>query len=83
MVPACRTDPVACLDFVALFIGEFLKDWTTLGMMALLLALLFKLRADQQRAREAEYARQLLVHAEQRQYDAAHARTWEIGDKSG
>ena len=83
MIPACRTDPVACIDFVALFIGEFLKDWTTLGMLALLLALLFKLRADQQRAREAEYARQLLVYAEQRQHDATHAKTWEVGDKSG
>lgn len=59
MLPACRDDPVVCIDFLFLWIGEFLKDWTTLAMLAILLGLLLKLRADQHQAREDAYARQM------------------------
>jgi hypothetical protein len=76
MKNTCRDDPVVCIDAVALFIGEFLKDWTTLGMLAILLALLLKLRADQRAQREKEYAQQLEAYDEQRQQ--SFTPTWDI-----
>lgn len=76
MKNTCRDDPVVCIDAVALFIGEFLKDWTTLGMLAILLALLLKLRADQRAQREKEYAQQLQAYDEQRQ--KSFTPTWDI-----
>ncbi|GAB1394628.1 hypothetical protein MASR1M60_27920 [Rhodocyclaceae bacterium] len=76
MDKACRDDPVVCIDAVALFIGEFLKDWTTLGMLAILLALLLKLRSDQRAQREKEYALQLADYDEQRQ--KPFTPTWEM-----
>lgn len=83
MSASCRTDPVVCIDSVALFIGEFLKDWTTLGMLALLLGLLLKLRHDQHRAREAAYAEQMAAYDKQRQQSRpAFVPTWDL-DKPG
>ena len=52
MTTPCSGDPLVCIEFVVLGIGEFLKDWTTLAMLALLLGLLFKLRVDRRRARD-------------------------------
>lgn len=76
MNKTCRDDPVVCIDTVALFIGEFLKDWTTLGMLAILLALLLKLRSDQRKQREAAYAEQLAAYDERRQQ--TFKPTWEL-----
>lgn len=72
----CRDDPVVCIDAVALFIGEFLKDWTTMGMLAILLALLLKLRADQRKQREQAYAQQLAAYDERR--SQTFTPTWDI-----
>lgn len=69
----CGGDPLACIEFVILGLGEFLKDWTTMAMLAALLLLLLRLRADRARAREADYAQQLAVYAERRDV-AAHSR---------
>ena len=62
----CGGDPLACIEFVILGIGEFLKDWTTMAMLAVLLILLLRLRADRVRAREAEYEKRLSGYAERR-----------------
>lgn len=63
---ACGGDPLVCIEFVVLGIGEFLKDWTTLAMLALLLGLLLRFRADRAKAREDAYARQLAAYDERR-----------------
>lgn len=63
---ACGGDPVVCIEFVVLGIGEFLKDWTTLGMLAVLLGLLLRFRADRAKAREDAYARRLEAYDERR-----------------
>lgn len=76
MNKTCRDDPVVCIDAVALFIGEFLKDWTTLGMLAFLLALLLKLRADQRKQHEQAYAQQLAAYDERRQQP--FKPTWDV-----
>jgi hypothetical protein len=62
----CREDPVACIDFVFLFFGEYLKDWTTLALLTTLLALLLKLRADEEAARERAYAEQMAKYDDER-----------------
>jgi len=78
MAPGCGDDPVVCIDTVALFIGEFLKDWTTLAMLAILFVLLLRLRADQKKTRSAEYARQMLKLETQRSSEGVRSATWEI-----
>ncbi|MBU0750541.1 MAG: hypothetical protein KJ787_01630 [Gammaproteobacteria bacterium] len=77
MAPGCRDDPVVCIDAVAVFIGEFLKDWTTLAMLAVLFVLLLRLRADQKKAKSAAYARQMLKLEAQRSSEGARSATWE------
>jgi hypothetical protein len=62
----CSGDPLVCIDFIVLFIGEFLKDWTTMAMLAALLGLLLKLRADKQQIREDQYAKRLEAYDERR-----------------
>jgi hypothetical protein len=79
---ACRDDPVACIDFAALFIGEFLKDGTTLALLTVLLGLTIKLRRDRQRAAQQAYDAQLLVLAAQREEAGHRAPGWIIGDKT-
>ena len=69
MVAPCGGDPLVCIEFVVLGIGEFLKDWTTMGMLALLLVLLLRFRADRAKAREDAYARQLGVYDDRRGQD--------------
>ena len=59
MAAPCGGDPLVCIEFVILGIGEFLKDWTTMGMLAILLGLLLRYRADRAKAREDAYGRQL------------------------
>ena len=66
MTTPCSGDPLVCIEFVVLGIGEFLKDWTTIAMLVLLLGLLVKLRADRQRARDEAYARRLAAYDEKR-----------------
>lgn len=80
MVPTCRGDPVACIDFAVLFVGEFLKDWTTMALLAILLGLLLKLRSDQATAREFAYAMQMQAYDDRRNGDQAATGTWEIKD---
>ncbi|MBK9021807.1 MAG: hypothetical protein IPL72_18205 [Sulfuritalea sp.] len=59
MAAPCGGDPLVCIEFVILGIGEFLKDWTTMGMLAILLGLLLRYRADRAKAREDAYGRHL------------------------
>ncbi len=66
MTTPCSGDPLVCIEFVVLGIEEFLKDWTTLAMLALLLGLLFKLRTDRQRTRDEAYARRLAAYDDKR-----------------
>jgi len=84
MASPCSGDPVVCIDFIILFIGEFLKDWTTLAMLAILLGLLLRLRADRQKADEAAYATQIGVYAERLKREAGRHQppTWHLeGDR--
>lgn len=78
MATPCGGDPLECIEFVVLVVTEFLKDWTTLAMLTLLLGLLLKERADRQRAREAAYARRLDAYADRRGKEGA-AQDWAIG----
>jgi hypothetical protein len=76
MATPCGGDPLVCIEFVVLGIGEFLSDWTTLAMLALLLGLLLKLRADRQRMRDEAYGRRLAAYDEMRsqeKFEAARA----------
>jgi hypothetical protein len=66
MIPSCRDDLQVCIDFIVLSIGDFLTDWTTLAMLAILLGLLLRLRVDRQRAREAAYASRLQTYDRKR-----------------
>lgn len=77
MATLCGGDPLVCIELVAWGIGEFLKDWTTMAMLAILLGLLLKVKADRQKAREDEYARKLEAYEEQRNKQP-QARTWAI-----
>lgn len=66
MAAICGGDPLSCIEFVILGIGEFLKDWTTMAMLAVMLVLLLRLRSDRTRAKEAEYANILSGYADRR-----------------
>lgn len=66
MAASCGRDPLVCIEFVVWGIGEFLKDWTTMAMLAVLLALLLRFRAARMSAREADYAKRLAAYAEKR-----------------
>jgi hypothetical protein len=79
MANVCGSDPLVCIEFVVWGLGEFLKDWTTLAMLAVLLTLLIKERADRQRRREAAYARELLASQERRALEAK-GMTWVVED---
>jgi hypothetical protein len=78
MTGFCKGDPLVCIDFVVLFIGEFLKDWTTMAMLAILLVFLLKWRADRQQAAEEAYARQLGAYDEKRREEAGQEPAWEV-----
>ncbi len=77
MLSTCSNDPVVCIDIVALFIGAFLKDWTTMAILLLLLVLLFKLKADKQRAKNLVYAMQMEAYDSKRTRDQTRISTWE------
>lgn len=66
MTLSCRDDLQVCIDFIVVSIGDFLTDWTTLAMLAILLGLLLRLRGDRQRAREAAYASRLRTYDQKR-----------------
>jgi hypothetical protein len=78
MTLQCRDDPMVCIDFTILLMGEFLKDWTTLAMMAVLLALLLKLRADQQRKRRLLYGEQMESFVDKRAQNQQATAAWEV-----
>ena len=82
MAAPCGGDPLVCIEFVILGIGEFLKDWTTLAMLLLLLGLLLRERADRQKARDKAYATRLEAYDEKRREEETQARTWAVEDKS-
>ncbi len=77
MLSTCSNDPVVCIDIAILFIGAFLKDWTTMAILLLLLVLLFKLKADKQRAKNFVYARQMEAYDNKRTMDQTRISTWE------
>lgn len=70
MAAPCGGDPLVCIEFVFMGIGEFLKDWTTLAMLALLLGLLLRFRANRAKSREDAYARQLAAYDDKRSQPA-------------
>lgn len=70
MAALCGGDPLVCIEFVVLGIGEFLKDWTTLAMLAILLGLLLRFRADRTKAREDAYGRHLAAFDSRRSQEA-------------
>lgn len=70
MAAPCGGDPLVCIELVVLGIGEFLKDWTTMAMLAILLGLLLRFRADRAKAREDDYGRHLAAYDEQRSQEA-------------
>jgi hypothetical protein len=78
MTTPCSGDPLVCIEFVVLGIGEFLKDWTTLAMLALLLGLLLKLHADRQRARDDAYGRRLAAYDDKRNQEKFEP-AWGVG----
>lgn len=78
MATPCAGDPLECIEFVVLVVTEFLKDWTTLAMLALLLGLLLKERADRQRMRDEAYGRRLGAYADKRGKEGV-AQDWTIG----
>lgn len=69
MAAPCGGDPMACIEFVVLGIGAFLKDWTTMAMLAILLVLLLLLRSDRAKARETDYAKRLAAYDDKRSLD--------------
>jgi len=75
MAPVCGGDALVCIEFAVLALGEFLKDWTTMVMLLLLLGLFLKLRADRRKAREAVYARQLEAYDDKRNQET-RGRIW-------
>jgi hypothetical protein len=70
MAAPCGGDPLVCIEFVVLGIGEFLKDWTTMGMLAILLGLLLRFRSDRAKAREDAYGRHLAAFDSRRSQEA-------------
>lgn len=80
MAAPCSGDPLICIELVVLFLGKFLKDWTTLAMLALLLGLLLQWRADRRKATEAAYARRIKAYDEKRSEEDARAPSWEVTD---
>ena len=78
MTPLCDGDPVKCIDFAVLFIVEYMKDWTTIVMLALLLGLLLRLRVDRHKAHEASYARKLGAYDEKRRAADERVPTWTV-----
>ena len=83
MAGPCRGDPVVCIDFVILFVVEFLKDWTTLAMLAVLLALLLRLRADRQKADAAAYVGQIGAYEARLNQKTGQGPTWVAGGDRG
>ena len=79
MTAPCGGDPLVCIEFVVWAIGEFLKNWPTMAMLAVLLGLLLRLRADRRVAREQAYIRQIDAYERKRSQDA-QTRTWAGGD---
>ena len=77
MAAPCGGDPLVCIEFAITGIGEFLKDWTTLAMLGVLLALLLSVRAGRRKAREAAYAMQLAAYDEKRSQET-RGRTWTV-----
>jgi hypothetical protein len=73
MAPPCGGDPVWCIDFAALFLVEYLKDWSTLAMLAILLVLLLVRRAQQRQAAEDAYAKRLGDYDDKRRAAAAES----------
>ena len=78
MAAPCGGDPLVCIELVVLAVGEFLKDWTTMAMLALLLGLLLRVRADRQKARDESYASRLEAYDEKRREEETQARTWAV-----
>ncbi|MDP2826242.1 MAG: hypothetical protein Q8O52_26580 [Sulfuritalea sp.] len=73
MAAECGSDPLLCIEFAVLAIGEFLKDWTTVAMLAVVLGLLLRLRADKQKARDDAYAEQLGAYEDRRRHERRQA----------
>ncbi len=80
MASPCGGDPLVCIEFAVLTIGEFLKDWTTMAMLVVLLGLLLRERADRRKARDEAYAAQLAAYDEKRREEIQQAPTWAVKD---
>ncbi|HEY6897126.1 MAG TPA: hypothetical protein VI279_07680 [Rhodocyclaceae bacterium] len=80
MAAICSEDPIVCIDAVAMGIGEFLKDGTTMAMLAVLLVLLLRYRADQQKRKLEAYAASLLAYDQNKNGAGRDAQTWKLDD---
>ena len=70
MAAPCSGDPLVCIEFVVLGIGEFLQDRTTMGMLEGLLRLLRRFRADRAKTREDAYGKHLAAFDSRRSREA-------------
>lgn len=78
-MPLCRDDLLVCIDWLALAVGDFLKNWVTMGCLAALLVILLRERARQQDRKLAAYARTMLEYERARNAPPGRG-AWKIGD---
>lgn len=74
----CSEDPIVCIDWLAMAIGDFLKDWVTLGCLAVLLVILLRERARHDQRRLDTYSKAMLEY-ERARHDGAARTSWTIG----
>ncbi len=79
MIVSCRDDPMVCIDWTVLFVAEFLKDWTTMAMLAVMLGLLLKVRSQRQKARDEAYAIQMGQFEAARLKVKPKEKVWDVG----
>ena len=62
----CSQDPVACIDWIAIGIGEILKDGLTMSFLALALIVLVRYRSRQQSQAQQAHAESLIAYDEKK-----------------
>ena len=74
----CSEDPIVCIDWLAMAIGDFLKDWVTLACLAVLLVILLRERARHDQRQLDTYSKAMLEY-EQARHDGSARTSWTIG----
>lgn len=75
----CRADLLICIDWIAVSIGNFLKDGITLSCLGVLLILLLRVRARQAKREDDAYAAGLMNNSG-RLFEPPQ-RTWVVKDQ--